>query len=71
MTDYSLGDGGQAYDPYEGLTRRQYLKGLAEDYGLPLSIVLSAAQMLGPNEDFDGLISTLEDAAESGEFDCE
>jgi hypothetical protein len=31
-----------------------------------------AASMLGPNEDFDGLISELENAAESGEFeDCE
>lgn len=59
------------HDPYCGQTRREYLKGLALDFCLPLSIVLTAADMLGPNEDFDGLITTLEDAEESGEFgDC-
>ena len=44
-------------DPYQGQTRKQYLKGLAIDFGLPYSIVAMAASMLGPNEDFDGLIS--------------
>jgi hypothetical protein len=59
-------------DPYQGQTRKQYLKGLAVDFGLPYSIVAMAASILGPNEDFDGLISELENAAESGEFeDCE
>jgi hypothetical protein len=57
------------HDPYGGQTRKQYLKGLAIDFGLPWEVVATAASMLGPNEDFDGLITTLEDAAESGEFD--
>lgn len=56
-------------DPYEGQTRKQYLKGLAEEYGAPLATVLVLADMLGPNEDFDGLVTTLQDAEESGEFD--
>lgn len=57
------------HDPYEGKTRGEYLKGLAEEYGLPWIIVATAAQMLGPDEDFDGLITELEDAADSGEWD--
>ena len=42
-------------------SRKHYLTGLAEDFGLPTDVVFMAASMLGPNEDFDGLISTLED----------
>ena len=42
-------------------SRKDYLTGLAEDFGLPVATVYMAASMLGPNEDFDGLISTLED----------
>ena len=57
------------HDPYEGQTRKQYLDGLALDFGIPRSAVYDAASMLGPNEDFDGLITTLDDAVESGEFD--
>jgi hypothetical protein len=57
------------HDPYEGKTRGEYLKGLAKEYGLPWIVVATAAQMLGPNEDFDGLITELEDAADSGEWD--
>ena len=57
------------HDPYEGKTRGEYLKGLAEEYDLPESFVFMVAHALGPDEDFDGLITTLEDAADSGEFD--
>ncbi len=56
-------------DPYEGKTRGEYLKGLAEEYELPWIVVATAAQMLGPSEDFDGLITELEDVADSGEWD--
>lgn len=42
--------------------RRHYLECIADDYGLDSQIVFSIADMLGPNEDFDGLISVLEDA---------
>jgi len=41
--------------------RKEYLRGLAEDYGLPLSHVVTVAILLGEDEDYDGLISTLED----------
>jgi hypothetical protein len=46
-------------------SRDEYLTSLAEDFGLPLPVVLAAADMLGPNEDFDGLITELEDACDS------
>ena len=42
-------------------SRKDYLTGLAEDFGLPVNTVFMVASMLGPNEDFDGLISHLED----------
>ena len=46
----------------EGFTgRREYLTSLAEDYGLDTSTVFTLASILGSNEDFDGLISSLED----------
>jgi hypothetical protein len=45
-------------------TRKEYLKGLAEDYGVPLSIVYAAASLLGSNEDFDGLVTEIEDYAD-------
>lgn len=41
--------------------REDYLTCLAEDYGVPLDTVYSLAEMLGENEDFDGLVSALED----------
>ena len=41
--------------------RRDYLECLAEDYGVDIKMVLITASMLGPNEDFDGLVTTIED----------
>ena len=43
------------------INRQDYLENLADEFGIPLDIVLAVADMLGPNEDFDGLISSLED----------
>lgn len=40
--------------------RTEYLKSLAEDYGVG-AVVGVLAETLGPSEDFDGLISALED----------
>jgi hypothetical protein len=57
------------HDPYEGKTRGEYLRRLADDFGLPWIVVATAAQMLGPDEDFDGLITELEDVVSSGEWD--
>ena len=45
---------------YDG--REDYLSCLAEDYGLDLEDqVRPMAELLGPDEDFDGLVSMLED----------
>lgn len=44
--------------------RREYLEELADSYGIHISTVLILADMLGPSEDFDGLVSTLEDTQE-------
>ena len=44
--------------------RKEYLECLAEDYGLDYDVVESVADLLGENEDFDGLISALEDIME-------
>lgn len=44
--------------------RRDYLDTLADEYGLDKSTVYALAGVLGPNEDFDGLICALEDVAD-------
>lgn len=49
------------FDPYHGLTRTEYLDQLAEEFGLSKSLVFDLAHMLGPEEDFDGLVTGLED----------
>ena len=41
--------------------RDDYLTCLSEDYGVSIEDVCSLAEMLGENEDFDGLVSALED----------
>lgn len=44
--------------------REDYLSCIAEDYGLDLEqFVRPLAELLGPTEDFDGLIAMLEDEA--------
>jgi hypothetical protein len=43
------------------VSRNDYLMCLAEDYGIQAGIVIGIADLLGPSEDFDGLISALED----------
>ena len=40
--------------------RTEYLKTVALDLNIPQELVISMAEMLGSEEDFDGLISTLE-----------
>lgn len=42
--------------------RDDYLRCLSEDYDVPLEAVYALADMLGEEEDFDGLVSALEDA---------
>lgn len=40
--------------------RLDYLTCLSEDYDCPLENVIALAEVLGENEDFDGLVSALE-----------
>ena len=41
--------------------RRNYLDSLAEEFEVEVEVVYSIANMLGSSEDFDGLVSSLED----------
>ncbi|WP_010260737.1 hypothetical protein [Treponema primitia] len=41
--------------------RDDYLNNLADDYGVDSMAIRAIADMLGPSEDFDGLLSELED----------
>lgn len=41
--------------------RKHYLKCLSEDYGVDLYIVYTLADILGKQEDFDGLVAELND----------
>ena len=45
-------------------SRRDYLDTLADDLGIDRATVYAAAAMLGPSEDFDGLVTMLEDHAD-------
>lgn len=40
--------------------RAEYLTALSEDYGVEIETVQCLADLLGESEDFDGLISALE-----------
>jgi hypothetical protein len=48
--------------------RKAYLIDLADSYGLDQSIVFALADMLGTNEDFDGLVNALEDIQYEGGY---
>ena len=51
------------------IDREDYLNGLSEEYGVPAEAVMAVADVLGPDEDFDGLVSSLEDAMYGGWFE--
>jgi hypothetical protein len=46
--------------------RDQYLEALSFDYGVDIDVVNSLSSMLGSNEDFDGLISAINDYINMG-----
>lgn len=48
-------------------SRADYLQSLAEDCGVDLDTVLMMAELLGPSEDYDGLVNTVQDI-ESGYY---
>lgn len=43
-------------------SRSDYLESLANEYDVDLEIVNALADMLGEDEDFDGLVATLQDS---------
>ena len=45
-------------------SRKHYLATLAEDYGVDINSVNALADLLGPEEDFDGLVSMINDESE-------
>jgi hypothetical protein len=47
-------------------SRYEYLVNLADYNAIPLDAVLAMADVLGPNEDFDGLVSMAEDLSMMG-----
>jgi len=55
------------YQEHGFANRSAYLRDLAEDYGRKVFLL---ADLLGPSEDFDGLLTSLEDAEDEG-IDCE
>lgn len=57
------------YQEHGCTSRDDYLQSLSEDYGVPLDAVLAISDVLGPDEDFDGLVSSLEDAMYGGFFE--
>lgn len=58
--------GEEMSDKYEarGFSNRiEYLEDLADQAGVSIELVMSLADMLGPEEDFDGLVNEVEDFA--------
>lgn len=51
--------------------RRDYLNNLATEHGVDPEVVYALARLLGKNEDFDGLVNSVEDAAREGFGDSE
>ena len=49
------------YQQYGYKNRADYLKELANQYGVDIAMVYALADMLGEGEDFDGLINALEE----------
>lgn len=47
-------------------TRKDYLESLADEYGVDKDVVFAFAELLGPSEDFDGLIVMIEDDIYAG-----
>lgn len=56
------------YQEHGYYNRTDYLRCLSEDWDMPFTTVCMLADILGPNEDFDGLVTALEDADEMGDL---
>ena len=49
------------YQADGAIDRFGYLENLAADHGVTFETILTPVDVLGPDEDFDGLVTTLED----------
>jgi len=49
------------YEEHGFKNRNEYLSSLAEEYSVDEHIVFEVADLLGENEDFDGLVMELKD----------
>lgn len=52
------------YEEHGCSNRKEYLESLAEDFGVDIDNVRAIADLYGPSEDFDGLVTELEDYAD-------
>ena len=50
-------------------SRQDYLNNLAENMGVRPEVVFALADILGETEDFDGLVTALDDATNLGDDD--
>ncbi|HZK02006.1 MAG TPA: hypothetical protein VFC96_03995 [Anaerovoracaceae bacterium] len=46
--------------------RKEYFESLSDEYDCPIDIIYLMADVLGEDEDFDGLVSSLRDWEEGG-----
>ena len=49
--------------------REDYLRSMADDYGVPPMVIFEVAGMLGDGEDFDGLVTSMDDFSAAGLLD--
>lgn len=49
-------------------SRTHYLRSMSEDYAVPMPVVSALAEIYCEDEDFDGLVSALEDYHEYGDM---
>lgn len=52
------------YEEHGYKDRNEYLECLADDNGVALETVYALASVLGPSEDFDGLVTAVEDMSD-------
>lgn len=53
----------ESYLEYGAENRAEYLEMLSDEYDVDLDTVHAMADVFGPMEDFDGLVTSLEDIA--------
>jgi hypothetical protein len=58
---YLLGHNMNIYQEEGYESRLDYLRSVAEEYGMPYNTVICIANLYGESEDFDGLLTALED----------